>query len=273
MRTTLIKCIPVILLFGMITGLAVILFFYIIKPEQSLLKQSTPTETSMQNTQDQTIIVQHGEGQPQHAIIWLHGLGAGSNDFPPVIPLLGLESERAIRFIFPQAPNRPITINGGMSMPAWYDIKGMEIDDKEDLDGIRQSQNTLEQLINEQVKQGIPTENIIIAGFSQGGAVVYHTGIRSDYKLAGIMALSTYLPFATQAQTEHKDINKDIAILACHGMQDPMVPIHLGKTSVDVLTALGFTVTWKTYQMEHSVSPTQLTDIGQWINETLAKHP
>ena len=126
----------------------------------------------------------YGEGNVEHAVIWLHGLGASANDFPPVVPELGLDQHRAVRFIFPQAPNRPITINGGMSMPGWYDIKGMSIDDKQDAVGMAESQSLLNELVDQQVEQGVPSENIIIAGFSQGGAVAYHTALRSELKFS-----------------------------------------------------------------------------------------
>src|SRR5690554_5796403 len=134
----------------------------------------------------------YGSANPTHVIIWLHGLGATADDFVPVIPYLGLSKALNIRFIFPQAPSRPITLNGGYVMPGWYDIKGMDIADKEDRPGMVQSQNTLEALIAEQVAKGIPSTHIVLAGFSQGGAVAYYTGIRSSHKLAGILALSTY---------------------------------------------------------------------------------
>jgi len=125
----------------------------------------------------QAIELVHGKGTVEHAVIWLHGLGASANDFPPIVPELDLSSDRAIRFIFPQAPNRPITINGGMVMPGWYDIKGMDIKDKQDAIGMAESQSMLLAIINQQVELGVPSENIIVAGFSQGGAVAYHTGL------------------------------------------------------------------------------------------------
>lgn len=221
-------------------------------------------ESSMQN---QHIELIHGQGQPQHAIIWLHGLGATANDFPPIVPELGLASDRAIRFVFPQAPDRPITINGGMRIPGWYDIKGMDIADKQDADGMRESQNLLESLIKIQIDAGVPAENIIIAGFSQGGAVAYHTGVRSQHRLAGILALSTYLPFADKVASEHSKINIETPILANHGKADGVVPVSLGKSSFDVLENLGYDVTWQTYPMEHQVIMPQIQDIGRWVNQ------
>ena len=203
----------------------------------------------------------------EHAIIWLHGLGASSNDFPPIVPELGLDKDRPIRFVFPQAPDRPITINGGMRMPGWYDIKGVDIGDKQDAVGMAESKALLDGLIQETIDLGIPSTNIIVAGFSQGGAVAYHTAIRSQYKLAGVLALSTYLPFAELVEAEQSKINLQTPIFASHGTFDPVVPAQLGKSSVDTLTALGYQVNWQTYPMQHQVVMEQMTDIGEWINQ------
>lgn len=209
----------------------------------------------------------------EHAIIWLHGLGATSSDFPPIVPELGLESKRPIRFIFPQAPNRAITINGGMVMPGWYDIKGVDIGDKQDAIGMAESKATLDKLIDDQIKLGIKSENIIIAGFSQGGAVVYHTGLRSPHKLAGMLTLSTYLPFAENVKAERSETNLNIPIFASHGTIDPVVPIAMGRTSVEALSALGYEIKWQSYPMEHQVSLEQIQDIGNWINAIFNKEP
>lgn len=217
---------------------------------------------------DATIHTVWGEGTPTHAIIWLHGLGATSDDFAPVIPYLQLANTPAIRFIFPQAPDRPITLNGGYVMPGWYDIKGSDLSDKEDLEGITESEKTLNTLIDEQIATGITAQNIIIAGFSQGGAVAYYTGLRLKQKIGGILALSTYLPFAKQAKDEHTRANIDTPIMAMHGLHDGVVPIGMGKTSADAVAALGYTIEWKEYPMEHSVVPEQLVDIGRWIRRT-----
>ena len=209
----------------------------------------------------------HGSGKVEHAIIWLHGLGATANDFPPIVPELGLDESRAIRFIFPQAPNRPITINGGVSMPGWYDIKGMSIEDKQDEVGMAESKKLLDALIEEQIESGVPSDQIIIAGFSQGGAVAYHTSFRSKHKLAGVMALSTYLAFAEELGSERNDANNHTEVLVNHGNFDQVVPLELGKMSVDVLTGLGYSVEYKTYPMEHQVIMPQIKDIGAWVNK------
>ncbi len=208
----------------------------------------------------------HGEGNPTHAVIWLHGLGASCDDFPPVVPHLGLTSTPTIRFIFPQAPDRPITINSGMVMPGWYDIKGSGLSDREDLPGITESKATLDSLIDQQIALGIDSKNILVAGFSQGGAVAYYTAIRSEHRLAGILAMSTYVLFGDRTAQEATDINKNIPILAMHGLHDPVVPIDMGKSSADLFTTLGCEVQWKTYAMDHSVSLEQIEDIGHWIN-------
>ncbi len=218
-----------------------------------------------------TIELVQGSGDVQHAVIWLHGLGASANDFPPIVPELGLDSGRAIRFIFPQAPDRPITVNGGMSMPGWYDIKGANIEDKQDVIGMGESQVLLEELIQRQVDLGIASSNIIIAGFSQGGAVVYHTGLRSKHKLAGMLTLSTYLPFAEQVPTELNKINSDTPIFASHGSYDAMVPFEFGKNSADTLSKLGYQVQWRSYPMEHQVVMEQIQDIGAWINKVFSE--
>ena len=212
----------------------------------------------------------HGDGAVNHAIIWLHGLGASANDFPGVVPELGLSKKRAIRFIFPQAPDRPITINGGMVMPGWYDIKGMDIKDKQDTVGMAESTLMLNGLIDDQISKGVPSENIIVAGFSQGGAVAYHAGLRNENKLAGILALSTYLAFAEAVEQERSVANLAIPILVNHGSHDPVVPLAYGQTSVDVLRALDYQVTMKIYPMEHQVVLEQITQIGQWINSVYA---
>lgn len=209
----------------------------------------------------------HGSGKVEHAIIWLHGLGATANDFPPIVPELGLDESRAIRFIFPQAPNRPITINGGVSMPGWYDIKGVSIEDKQDEVGMAESKKLLDALIEKQIESGVPSDQIIIAGFSQGGAVAYHTSFRSKHKLAGVMALSTYLAFAEELGSQRNDANNHTEVLVNHGNFDQVVPLELGKMSADVLTGLGYSVEYKTYPMEHQVIMPQIKDIGVWINK------
>ena len=227
--------------------------------------------------QNMNIELLHGAGDLNsndditHAIIWLHGLGASSSDFPPVVPELDLSNAVAIRFIFPQAPNRPITINGGMTMPGWYDIKGSDIADKQDAEGMAASQAMLEKLIQAEIDKGVPSENIIIAGFSQGGAVAYHTAVRSEHRLGGVLALSTYLPFAEQVAEEQSGANKQTPILAMHGSQDPVVSLALGKQSAETLVELDYSVEWREYPMQHQVVIEQIKHIGHWINQVFSK--
>ena len=205
-----------------------------------------------------------------HAIIWLHGLGASANDFPPIVPELGLDPKRPIRFIFPQAPNRPVTINMGMVMPSWYDIKGTAINDKQDTLGMAESKALLDGLIQQQLDAGIPSKNIIIAGFSQGGAVAYHTSLRRSEPLAGLLTLSTYLPFADQLENERAAANLAMPIFVSHGSHDDVVPLKMAEESVAALKKLDYQLEWKTYPMRHEVSMAQIKDIGQWINQRFA---
>ncbi len=237
-----------------------------------LVMDNAQAENNTKNfMNDKTINLVHPRSasteSASHAIIWLHGLGATADDFPPIVPELGLNTQRAIRFVFPQAPNRPITINGGMMMPGWYDIKGVDIADKQDNVGMSESQATVDQILSDLINEGIPSENIILAGFSQGGAVVYHTGLRSKHKLGGILAMSTYLAFADAVDAERSAHNQEMPIFASHGTVDPVVPIQLGKMSASKLEELGYTVKWKDYPMEHQVSMEQIKDIGEWINK------
>lgn len=203
----------------------------------------------------------------KHAIIWLHGLGATANDFPPIVPYLELNPDIPIRFIFPQAPNRPITINNGLTMPGWYDIKGVDLASKEDREGVDESKTIVEKLITQQIEQGIPAGNIILAGFSQGGAVAYYTGSRSNQALAGVLALSTYVVFLNETEAEQSGKNKNTPIFATHGTQDGVVPLPLGQLSAEHMQSLGYSVKWKTYPMQHEVSMPQIKDIGAWIND------
>ena len=222
---------------------------------------------------DQMIEIKHGAGDPTHAVIWLHGLGASSNDFPPVIPHLKLTEGFTVRFVFPQAPSRPITVNQGMVMPGWYDIKGTSIADKEDLQGITESKLIVDALIQQQIDQGIASENIILIGFSQGAAMSYYAGIRSQHKLAGIAALSGYVLFAEKTADEQSGTNKSTPILSMHGIYDGIVPVKLGQAGMQHLKKLGYDIEWHTYEMEHNVIPEQIEDIGRWMNAVFSDSP
>lgn len=204
---------------------------------------------------------------PTASVIWLHGLGASGHDFEPVVPELGLPADAAVRFIFPHAPNLPVTINGGMSMPAWYDIKAMDIDRVVDTEQLMASSDAVARLIEQEVERGVKSENIVIAGFSQGGAVAYELGLSYPKRLAGIIALSTY--FATAKTVKVSEANRGIPINVYHGTRDPMVPESLGRLSVEQLEKLGFSPAYQTYPMEHSVCLEEVVDIGQFLKKHL----
>ncbi|QGG80722.1 carboxylesterase [Litorivicinus lipolyticus] len=208
-----------------------------------------------------TLIRETGEN-PTHAVIWLHGLGADATDFVPVIPMLGLTCPT--RFIFPNAPVQPVTVNGGMAMPSWYDIYEMQIERKIDRAGIQASADAIAALIDEQVERGIARANIFVAGFSQGGAVALYL-LESGVQMAGVLALSTYSPNLDQPAPS--PLANSIAVSIHHGTQDPVVPEVLGQRTQARVAALGCAVSYQTWPMAHSVLPEQLTAIGQWLNE------
>lgn len=208
--------------------------------------------------------------QATASVIWLHGLGADGNDFVPIIKELGLGENHGIRFVFPNAPIRPVTVNNGMPMRAWYDIKGMAIADKQDSDGIRASAHEIEALIAREAERGVDSSRIIVAGFSQGGAVALHTGVRHAKSLAGIMGLSTYLPLADTLPEQASPANRDTAIFMAHGSEDPVVPIRLGQVSREHLEAEGYSVAWHEYPMQHQVCLPQIAEIGVWLRARLA---
>lgn len=218
----------------------------------------------------QTVEVLHGSGQPHHSVIWLHGLGASGHDFEPIVPELGLPGDKTVQFVFPHAPNQPVTINGGMVMPAWYDIKGASLKDKQDDAGIRRSAELVEALLHREHERGVPYENMVLAGFSQGGAMSLHLGLRFPHRLAGVMALSCYLPLAESLPDERSETNQETPIFMAHGSHDPMVPMQLGEMSRDRLTSLDYAVQWHDYPMPHAVCPQEIADIGHWLNQVLA---
>ncbi|GGP39076.1 alpha/beta hydrolase [Shewanella saliphila] len=202
-------------------------------------------------------------------VIWLHGLGDSGAGFAPVVPVLGLPSDHRIRFVFPHAPEQAVTINGGFVMRSWYDIKSMDLHDRADLQGVMASEQAVKQLINEQIAQGINADKIVLAGFSQGGVMSLFTGLRFEQRLAGIMALSCYLPGGEALPEQLSEANRSTPILQHHGEQDDVVPLFAGKMAYDALIAAHYQTTWSTYPMAHSVLPNQLTDIGQWLQHQL----
>jgi len=204
---------------------------------------------------------------PDAAVIWLHGLGADGNDFVPVVPELDLGGA-AVRFVFPHAPQRPVTINMGMRMPAWYDILQMG-GGREDAAGIRESQGRIEDLIAREKQRGVAARRIVLAGFSQGGAIVLHTGLRHAERLAGILALSTYLPLADTVENERHDANRDLPVFVAHGTHDPMIAMARAERTRARLESLGYPVEFAAYPMEHSVCPQEIADIGDWLRKAL----
>lgn len=202
------------------------------------------------------------------SIIWLHGLGADGSDFAPLVPQLSLPAGVGVRFIFPHAPSIPVSINNGFVMPAWYDIKEMDIDRHVDEEQLRQSAAGVHALITREIERGVDSRRIVVAGFSQGGAVSFEAGLTYPKPLAGIMALSTY--FATADSIKVNPIQNGLPILICHGSMDPVVPEALGKKSVATLQSLGFVPEYNSYPMEHSLCPQQIVDIADWISRTLS---
>ena len=206
--------------------------------------------------------------KPSHAVIWLHGLGADGNDFVPVVKQMKLPP-LGIRFVFPHAPMRPVTINGGFVMRAWYDIAYQELGFKEDERGLRESQKLVEELIEREEKRGIPSNRIVLAGFSQGGVMTLQTGLRQSRRLAGLMALSAYLPMSAMIAVERNAASNSVPIFMGHGIDDNIVPLAMGKMSRDTLIKLGYDVDWHQYQMPHSLCAEELADIGAWLGRVL----
>jgi phospholipase/carboxylesterase len=208
--------------------------------------------------------------KPSHSVIWLHGLGADGHDFAPIIPELVARDWPALRFVFPHAPVRPVTINGGMAMRAWYDIKGTDIASRQDEAGVRESIGQLDALIAREADRGVPASRVILAGFSQGGAIVLAGGVRYSKRLAGIVALSTYLPIHETTATESSAANAGLPIFMAHGSLDPVVPQTLGTRSRDLLRGLGHEVDWHSYPMAHTVGAQEIADLRQWMGARLA---
>jgi phospholipase/carboxylesterase len=200
---------------------------------------------------------------PRLAVVWLHGLGADGHDFEPIVPELNLRVP--IRFVFPHAPVRPVTINGGMQMRAWYDILGFDRRAKEDAPGIHASAAAVTELIDREIERGLSSDRIVLAGFSQGGAIALHTALRSPTPLAGVLALSTYLPLAATLAGERSAANAAIPLFMAHGTDDPVLPFGLAETSRRALEALGYEVDWHAYRMAHSVCMEEVRAIGAWL--------
>lgn len=202
----------------------------------------------------------------QNSVIWMHGLGADGYDFEPVVNMLDMP---ATRFVLPHAPLRPVTINNGYSMPAWYDLFGLDANSRQDEEGIAQSRAQIEQLIEHEIARGTPGERIVLAGFSQGGAIALHTGLRHSKKLAGIVALSTYLPLKSVLYEERHDANRQIPIFMAHGSFDHVISLETNQLSRTTLEQAGYALEWHEYAMAHSVCEEEIADIRRFLSKVL----
>jgi phospholipase/carboxylesterase len=218
----------------------------------------------------ETIVVETG-AKPEAAVIWLHGLGADAHDFEPVVPALSLGPDCAVRYVFPNAPLRPVTINGGVSMRAWFDLLGLDRESPEDEPGIRDSAAAVERLIERESGRGIEAKRILLAGFSQGGAIALFTALRYAHALAGVIALSSYLPLPDIVEREQNQANAKLPIFMAHGLFDDMIDITFAQNSRNRLQDLGYRVDWKKYPMPHSVVIEELADIRTFLSTVLQK--
>ena len=221
----------------------------------------------MNDTADRIVV--QPSGPARASIIWLHGLGADGHDFEPVVHQLRL-ADAGVRVTLPHAPMRPVTVNGGYVMRAWYDIADVDLTKNPDITGIREASRQLEQLIRNETDAGIPAKRIVLAGFSQGGAIALHCGLRHPQSLAGILALSTYLPLADTLPHEGQVANQNTPIFMGHGEMDPVVPMFLGQRSAELLQSMGYRVEFHHYAMPHSVCAQELLDFGRWLSAVLS---
>ena len=219
----------------------------------------------------QTIEIETGH-TPTAAVIWLHGLGADGSDFEPIVPELAIPDDLHIRFVFPHAPIRPVTCNGGYEMRAWYDIYSQGDFSQEDTAGFSEAQIRVDALIKDQVARGIEPDHIVLMGFSQGGAVALYAGLRFPQPLAGIGALSTYLPLRESTQADANKANAHTPIFMAHGTHDPVILYEYGKSSYEQLKQMQYNVVWKHYSMQHNVCPEEITDIAAWLVKCLGKN-
>jgi phospholipase/carboxylesterase len=216
----------------------------------------------------QTLELETG-ASPKAAVIWLHGLGADGHDFEPIVPELDLPDALAVRFVFPHAPMQAVTINGGAVMRAWYDVYALEGQRREDETGVRASQAQVEELIAREKARGVPAGRLVLAGFSQGGAIALQTGLRHGERLAGIMALSTYLPVASTLAAEASPANRPVPIFMAHGRDDALIPLERAMMSRRRLEAAGYAIEWHEYPMAHAVSMEEIADISAWLQRLL----
>ncbi len=204
---------------------------------------------------------------PRASIVWMHGLGADGHDFAPIVPELTLALP--VRFVFPHAPMRAVTINNGYVMRAWYDVRSVAGERREDADGVRASQAQIEALIARERARGVAAERIVLAGFSQGGAMALHTGLRHAERLAGVMALSCFLPLADDLAREASPANRDVPVFMAHGAYDDVIPLARARRAHDRIVELGWRVEWHEYPMPHSVCPEEIADISAWLAKLL----
>jgi len=216
----------------------------------------------------QTVELETGRS-PTAAVIWLHGLGADGHDFEPIVPELDLPDALAVRFVFPHAPMQAVTISGGAVMRAWYDVYALEGQRREDAAGGRASQSKVEELIAREKARGIPAARLVLAGFSQGGAIALQTGLRHGERLAGIMALSTYLPVPSTLAAEASAANRAVPIFMAHGLDDPLIPIERAAMSRRQLEAAGYAIEWHEYPMAHAVCMEEIADVSAWLQRIL----
>ncbi|MGS0740777.1 alpha/beta hydrolase [Glaciimonas sp. GG7] len=221
--------------------------------------------TTLLNTQEIST-----SATPTASVIWMHGLGADGSDFVPIVKELDLHGCPGIRFVFPDAPTMPVTINNGHVMPAWYDIFSADLVKREDEAGLRNSQAQIDALIAQEITRGISADKIVIAGFSQGCAMALQTGLRYPQKLAGIMCLSGYLPLRDKVEAERSAANQDTPIFMAHGSADPVVVLNRAEQSREILQQLGYQIQWHTYPMQHSVCVQEVADIGSWLRRILS---
>jgi len=207
---------------------------------------------------------------PDAAVVWMHGLGADGHDFEPIVPELGLPARPSIRFVFPHAPLRPVSINQGHVMRAWYDIRALAGVWREDEAGVRQSARQIEALAERERQRGIVPRRLVLAGFSQGGAMALHVALRYPERLAGILALSCFLPLASTLATEASAANRDVPIFWAHGLHDPMIPLALAEQGREQVAALGYRIEWHQYAMPHSVCAEEIADVARWLGRVLA---
>ena len=206
-------------------------------------------------------------GAPRSSVIWMHGLGADGHDFEPIVPELELPATLPVRFVFPHAPMRPVTINAGHVMRAWYDVRDDRGERREDAEGIAASRATVEALLARERQRGIPARHIVLAGFSQGGVMALHTGLRHPERLAGVLALSCFLALPETLAAEASPANRDVPIFMAHGTGDPLIPLARARRARQTLDALGYRVEWREYPMAHAVCPEEIADLAAWLRK------